>query len=299
MKAQVNQALKLQRVLNQLFAAQAREVMSRVSLDKPAPDMTAWVQVLVRASQPELLSLHQQGMVRASARIAAKLAQNPEARESSNLESGREFREAGAVPGQSGGGLRTYRPGNDAIFGARKSAPSLIIKSKRRLVCKAAGNVTMDFDLFSPKVLDAVEGAAFAFCRETMDTATGDLNKALDDLRTLMREGLPKGDAIQLLAKKVRAIFADPMRAFRIATTETSRAMHGGQRMAAIESGVVTSFSWLASSDACEKICLPLDGKTVKNGQPYLITTGKPPYNIIWHPPAHPHCHCDETENIG
>ena len=74
--------------------------------------------------------------------------------------------------------------------------------------------------------------------------------------------------------------------------------MHGGARMAARESGVVTGFQWLASSDACET-CLNLDGKQVKEGEPYLITSGKPPYNVIWHPPAHPHCFCDETEIIG
>ena len=169
----------------------------------------------------------------------------------------------------------------------------LVIKAR-----KAKPSMVVDFDLFEPRVLDAVDETTYAFCRETMATATGDLRTALDRLRQLMRDGLPRGDAVQLLAREVRTIFADPMRAFRIATTETSRAMHAGSRMAGEESGVVSSWSWLASSDACEEICQPLDGKTVKKGEPYVVLSGKPPYNVVYHPPAHPHCFCSETENI-
>ncbi len=250
--------IKLQRLLQRLFTAQAREVASKINLDRGVPDMTHWIDATAEAAQPLLLSMWQQGMVQAGSRIAQSV---------------------------------------------KLDAKGLVNRSRSRmvLVVKATAkkpSAVIDFDLFNPRVLDAVDASTYAFCRETMATATGDLSTALDRLRALMREGLPKGDAVRLLARSVRDIFADPRRAFTIAATEASRAMHGGGRMAGIESGVVTSWSWLASSDACEEVCQPLDGKTVKQGQPYLIVSGKPPYNVVYHPPAHPHCFCTETENI-
>jgi uncharacterized protein YoaH (UPF0181 family) len=250
--------IKLQRLLQRLFAQQAREVASKINLDRGVPDLTHWVEATANAAEPVLLSLWQQGMVRAGARIA----------QSSKLEA-------------------------KGLLNRSRTRMVLVVKAKR-----AKPSVTVDFDLFNPRVLDAVNDAAYKFCRDTTATATDELKASLDDLRKLMREGLKRGDAVQLLARKVRDIFADPARAFRIATTEASRAMHGGARMAGKESGVVKSWSWLASSDACEEVCLPLDGKTVKDGQPYVVLPGRAPYNVVYHPPAHPHCFCDETENI-
>lgn len=281
-------SIKLLPILNRLFQAQARDAMSKVSLDRGVPDMSAWIKITADAVRPVMLRLHQEGMVRAAARIAAKV---------------------GAEPVQSDQSMRRIALGNEAVFGPRVEMRQI----GNRVICKAkrlpgvppgVGRAMyptfgMDFNLFEPKVLDAVDSAVYAFCRETMETAVSDWSTSLEQLRLLMREGLPRGDAVQLLAKKTREVFADPARAFRIATTETSRAMHGGARMAARESGVVTGFQWLSSVDSCKEVCIPLNGKQVKDGEPYLITSGKPPYNIIWHPPAHPHCQCDETEIIG
>jgi hypothetical protein len=78
-----------------------------------------------------------------------------------------------------------------------------------------------------------------------------ELKQALAELRSLLKRGLRRGDAVGYLARKVRQIFADPARAFRIATTESSRAMHGGALHAAKENPLVKKKEWLASSDAC------------------------------------------------
>lgn len=332
MKVPANQSLRLQRLLQQLFNAQAREAASQVTVDRGVPDMSAWVRATADAVKPLLLQMHQQGMVRSGARIAAKLGVKVRPQEIPVLQSASVLGGPGTITGGSGEGVRRYEPGNDAIFGitgkvlvdrssipdegrmlggvkaAQSPVPSLVLKGHRHLVCKArqlpgvpAGASTQterqlfDFDLFSPRVLDAVDQAAMRFCRETMDTATVDAREAVEQVRRLMREGLPRGDAIQVLAKRTREVFADPARAFRIATTEASRAMHAGQQFAAKESGVVWGMQWLASSDACEN-CLELDGKQVKLGEPFILLPGGGPYSVIWHPPLHPHCFCDETE---
>src|SRR5262249_30385714 len=106
-----------------------------------------------------------------------------------------------------------------------------------RLVAKAAKKLGLAWDLFNPRVLDAVDAAAFAFCRETLATATKDLGAALEDLRGLLRAGLPRGDALSVLARSVRQVFADPFRAFRIAATESSRLLHAGQLASARDLG--------------------------------------------------------------
>ncbi len=130
-----------------------------------------------------------------------------------------------------------------------------------------------------------------------METATGDLATALDRLRGLMREGLPRGDAIAALAIEVRRIFADPKRAYRIAATETSAAIHGGQMNAASEAGC-TQHAWMASSDACELCLMLADKGPVDIGKPFWIDPAGGPYAIKLHPPAHPFCYCTLEEII-
>jgi Phage Mu protein F like protein len=295
-----NDSDKLMLVLDRIFQAQARYVASKVTFDGPPVDMTPWIAATADACKPILLAMAQQGMLQASARIAAKLGRRDEVK-------------MPVVPDPAGyvEGIRTHRPGNESIFGnegvqpetaatglrkvlvrsgisTQSQLPSLFLKGGRRIVYKSIKqDVQFSFDLFNPRVIDAVDAAAFKFCRETMATATGELTTTLDRLRQLLRDGLPKGDAVSLLAKKVRTIFADPKRAFTIAATEGSRAVHGGQMLAAMEVGV-THHTWLASSDACP-LCLDLDGKTVKIGEPFYIDPKGGAYASVWHPPLHPH----------
>ncbi len=276
-------ALRMSQLLQRLFNQQARELMSKMSLrnitDATVPDMTPWVHTIATATKPILLDQARLGATQTAARIGAKL----------NARQG---------VTQLSDDIRRYAPGNDAIFG--KSKALRLYRSMNRVVVKAPGKErpVIDFDTFNPKVLDSVDQAAFAFCRETMDTATTDLQTALKELRKLLKEGLSQGEVVALLAKKIRKIFADPNRAYLIAQTEVSRATHEGQILAAEASGLVQYKVWLASVDACP-FCLELDGKRAKLREPYAtLTTGNLAYRVIYCPPAHPRCYCSQTEEI-
>lgn len=292
-------SLRLTQLLQAMFSQQAREVASKVSLDDlEVPDLTHWVEATANATKPLLLQSAQVGMLQAQRRIAEKLRQQ-----------GRLNIAHAVKPYEDAGGLRRYTPGNDEAFGkvlqsrvvekgvmwSEDANSGLPLPVRITGVTKAA-TVKLDFDLFNPRVLDSVAAAAFAFCRETNATATSDLRTAIANLRRLMREGLPRGAAVAWLAVKVREIFADPMRAFRVATTENSRALHDGQLIAAKESGIVTGKTWLASSDACE-LCLDLDGVTKPLDEPFVVD-GVGPYSVIMMPPRHPYCFCSTTEEI-
>lgn len=311
---------KLVRLLQAIFDRQAREVMSKVRLSGGVPDLTGWNKATAEAVQPLMVELWQQGMVQAAARIGAKVGRAddvamPLVPQPSEMPMPSVFTTPDVI-----GDLRRLAPGNDAIFGSPigKGLPrewmdrhrsylirptiTLELKNHRRqLVLKAArkgrqSDLNLSFDLFNPKVIESVNQATMAFCRETLDTATSELTTALEELRRKMREGLAAGDAVAALAVKVRTIFADPARAFRIAATEGSRAVHGGQMMLAAEAGV-TKHSWLASSDACPS-CLKLNGKTVEIGKPFHVDSKGGPYAICLHPPLHPFCFCSTVEEL-
>ncbi len=274
----------LMRLLNALFQQQARDMASRVRPGSDVPDTRSWIDAMAQTIKPLMLEMWQQGMVQAAARMGAKVGEVPA---SVGVEMPR-------VQPPNIGGVRRVELGNAAVFGQVQ----LHLHQRRHVVCKAAQkpDVEFGFDLMNPRVLEAVDHSTYVLCRETMATATGDLQTALDRLRIEMRQGLSRGDANAVLAVRVRNIFADPVRAFRIAVTESSRAVHGGQMMAATEAGV-THHSWMASSDACEA-CLDLDGKTVKIGEPFIVLAGGGPYARVLHPPLHPHCFCTTEEEI-
>ncbi len=274
----------LSRLLQALFRQQAREVASRLTLDGPEPDLTGWIAVTANAVKPLLLRLTQAGIVESKLRIARKLGRQP-SRPPNPL--------TDAVAGSADDMRRYVLPASD-VFG---KAARFAVQKAARYYAKAA-DARVDFDLFNPRVLDAVDAASFRFCRETMDTATTDLGRALRDLRRLLRHGMERGEALRLLAKKVRQIFADPARAFRIAVTEASRAQHAGQLMAARESGVVRGKSWVASSDACEH-CLSMEELgTIPLDRPFWVDPRGGPYAVVMAPPLHPHCFCAMNEEI-
>ncbi len=264
MPARVNHSpLRLLRILQQVFAAQARDAAAHLSLDDlQPPDLSYWVAAVANAVKPVLLQMFQEGMVESARRISRKRQERGRAADS---------------------GLRSYSPGNVAIFGTKTGSRQRFTRSFER-----RKDLGLSFALFNPRVLDAVDAAAFRFCRATLDTATIDLRTALRDLRKLLKEGLERGAAVQLLAREVRRIFADPARAFRIAVSEGSRAVHGGQLMAARESGVVRGLQWEASSDACPR-CLALDLKEVPLGEPFYVDPKGGAYAVCKFPPLHPH----------
>ncbi|HUE15612.1 MAG TPA: phage minor head protein [Planctomycetaceae bacterium] len=145
-----------------------------------------------------------------------------------------------------------------------------------------------------------IQMAALDFCRETNATTSDDLDAALAKTRQQLQEGIvDEGESVEQLTKRVNAVFdqASKSRARAIAQTETSRAVHAAQEDAAMHSGIVTGWKWLASSDACD-VCLAIAARapTVKLGQPFAIIGTNPTYAKIMYPPAHPHCNCTVTE---
>lgn len=157
------------------------------------------------------------------------------------------------------------------------------------------------WNVANPKVRDAVQQAAMLFSEETNSTTTLKLDEAIRRLRSDLAEGiLGPENTVPELTRRVGAIFdeAEQYRAERIAVTESTRAVHAAQRMAAIESGVVKGFRWLLSADACE-ICQQIaaehpDGITIS--EKFDSIGDNPAYSDIYAPPAHPHCMCTITE---
>jgi hypothetical protein len=235
--------LALARVLQPLFRRQAQEVLGRLDLDAPAPDVGHWTGPLAAASRPAVLRAWQEGMRRMA----------------------RQLRHRRAPHGN--------RPGSP--FAPAKSA-----------------GLGWNFDLVSPNVFRAVDGLVLQFCQATNDTATSELADALARLRDQMKRGLARSEAYTALAKRVRKIFADPMRAWRIAQTEGARALHAGGIMAAKESRQVEKKRWVCSSDACAR-CLALADKEVGLDEPFWVDPRGGAYAIVQHAPLHPSCMCD------
>jgi len=155
----------------------------------------------------------------------------------------------------------------------------------------------MAFDVFNPKVLDAIYQAVFAFCDATNQTATDTIAETLSNLGTTLGQALQGGETSRQISERVGQLFDDPQRAFTIAQTETSRAVHAGQILAAKETGIVAQKEWLASSDACDR-CLSLNGKRVGLDQPYWVDPRGGPYAVVMHPPLHPNCFCVQTDIV-
>lgn len=165
-------------------------------------------------------------------------------------------------------------------------------------------NASDVFDVTNPRVRDAIQQHTFQFCEATNQTTSLQLNTAMAKLREELASGLLEaGDAMTELQRRVAGIFdsAEAYRSERIARTESSRALHEGQRIAARESGVVVGFQWLASGDACPECQtvadetsngIPLDGAFKVGDDP------SNPYNTVETPPLHPNCMCTMTEII-
>ena len=154
-------------------------------------------------------------------------------------------------------------------------------------------------DPYALSVSEAIDAASLQFCQATNATTKLQLDRALDRLRQEIAEGILGADhTLAALTQRVNEVFtqASAYRAERIARTESSRAIHLGQRISAEESGVVRGFRLLLSADACP-VCrdifaqapeIPLHGK--------FAVMGEGAYADIWSPPLHPNCMCTMTE---
>lgn len=154
------------------------------------------------------------------------------------------------------------------------------------------------FLVFNTEVADAARMAAWNFAASTNATAVGAITQAIADAREALAKGLEQGQALAVMTARVQQHFADPIRAARIAATESSRAVHAGQQAVAVATGgLVTRKKWLASSDACPR-CQKLNGLEVPLDQHFAVDGGTGPYAVIEHPPAHPGCMCAMTQEV-
>ena len=158
-----------------------------------------------------------------------------------------------------------------------------------------------EWSVINPHTERMIQQQAYSFCDSTNESTSQELDKALDQLKEELTEGIvEEGEALPALTKRVNKVFdkLEKKQARTIAQTETSRAVHSAQVEAAKASGVVTGWTWLASADACEEICLAIVARcpTVKLGQPFAVIGKNPAYMNIYHPPGHPRCNCSVTE---
>ena len=167
------------------------------------------------------------------------------------------------------------------------------------------------FNVTAPNVKEAIDKTTFDLSTATNATTRLQLDKAYAKLAEDLTAGIIAGEnTVKQLTEAVNAIFenADKKRAQKIAQTESSRAVHRGQRMAALQSGVVKGFKLLLSTDPC-KLCIEvairhkqgisLDGtfgeaSTYKHGS----KSEHPTYGTFDVPPLHPDCQCTLVEII-
>ncbi len=155
------------------------------------------------------------------------------------------------------------------------------------------------FAVFNNRVLEFIRTWTYAFCDSTNETSQHGVSEAVALLRQELSEGLSRGETAQNLTRRVAKIFHDPARAHAIAQTEVSRATHGGQFLAAKESGVVRGKRWEASSDAC-KLCQQMaDRGEVPLDEPFAVLPGRGVYSVVMHPPIHPGDMCSMTEVLA
>jgi hypothetical protein len=151
-----------------------------------------------------------------------------------------------------------------------------------------------------PNTRGMIERAAFDFCEATNATTSRALGDALAALRREMIEGIvAQGDTPIELTRRVQSVFdaAEEWRAWRIAVTEASRAVHSAELESARQSGVVAGFEWLISGDACP-LCqkVAAEAPRVRLGEAFAVVGDHPTYSTVRHPPLHPGCQCSVTE---
>lgn len=177
--------------------------------------------------------------------------------------------------------------------GAEEAATRLGVSDQKNL-----------YDVANPKVKDAIKKQSMKFCRETNKTTTLRIADARKQLRERMGDALANGETMPAdLVNIVSDIFdgAEEWKAEQIALTESSRALHAGQHMAAKESGLVKGFKWLLSDNACP-ICQDIaeanpDGVGLDEAFDNSGDGGA--YDITQYPPAHPSCQCTVTEILN
>lgn len=109
-----------------------------------------------------------------------------------------------------------------------------------------AADLGVSFDLSNPRVINAVRGRVNKLAGHVAETT-------LKQLQVIIAAGRQAGQDPDQIARAIRAGVFDPAitarRAGVIARTETMGALNEGEYLAAIESGVMQSISWLDQAD--------------------------------------------------
>lgn len=139
---------------------------------------------------------------------------------------------------------------------------------------------------------DLVDPRGAAECRRLALQLAGEVSQSTrDGVRRELAAGFESGESYSQMGARLEEWFS-PRRAYTIARTEAGRVM-GESQMATWREYGIERHTWLASSDACSAVCLPLDGKTVAIGEPFLVhATGRPAYRVVTAPPGHVACQC-------
>jgi len=161
----------------------------------------------------------------------------------------------------------------------------------------AAQRMNMDpFSVSQPGIQKVIEDHTFKFCDTTNKTTESSLKVALKNLQDELSEELMSPErTLKELTQTVNAIFehAEQHRAFRIAQTESSRALHNGEIAQGKESGVVSGYKLLLSDNACP-ICLSIAASEPETDMADALKQARSYDRTL--PPLHPHCLCTQTE---
>jgi len=173
----------------------------------------------------------------------------------------------------------------EAAFAGRKSAAAAIATPPRLAV-----SLEVDWDDWTPGDPDAArlllnaDALQALLDRFGITIRTVGLHR-LDELAGILADGLEAGDGPDELARKIRHLTTNSAQAYRIAATETARALSAAAVAEYADADIATK-GWLNAND--QRVCpickanedagdIPLDA-AFPSGEPF--------------PPAHPLCRC-------
>jgi len=160
---------------------------------------------------------------------------------------------------------------------------------------KLGATLETSFDVANPDVMRFIDTYTGTLAKQITDTQDAALRKALT-------EGLQAGEGVPKIRDRIRGVFeSSKTRATNIARTETSRAVHDGQKEQWKQSRLVEKITWLCADDPCP-YCQSLNGETIEINDNFrelgdsIEAEGNEPMPVTWvsvgHPPAHPQCRC-------
>ncbi len=255
-------------VLAGLFRGMRRVAMQDIQGHR-VPDFAKYQEAIMRALLPFYLHDYASGLSQTAHRIE---------RRTRKAEKGYRRKHEGFFGGGSFG--------QAAAFGFRPQSFGAAAWTSTAANVAVTPGINAAFDLLREQVPAAVKRLALDLAGEVTASTKRDIRRALE-------EGIREGLGNTQIADKLNFAFSGN-RAFLIAQTETSRAMHAGQLDAAAMSGVVKETEWLASSDACDK-CLTLNGQRRPLGEPFYVNPKGGTYAVVLHAPLHPNCVLGKT----